>query len=226
MDTYQGRTAEPQTLHKYLYVHGDPINHIDPSGNIGISSFAPTFSVAGTLSTISSAASTFFTRRVVSKLILNVGGIVATTVALNYVLKGQALQDARTELKTKVETAAGGARNRLLFHYTDIVSARAIQACSCIMASSSFSHPDGIFRSSGAYATILQPWLGGNWTQEALKEVLYAKPRGRVVTHFVAFIETPEWRQVVGAEWYRPAPGGFPVPIRFVYRGANVMPLR
>ncbi|MCH8478870.1 MAG: hypothetical protein LAT56_13135 [Wenzhouxiangella sp.] len=32
MDTYQGRIHEPQTLHKYLYVHADPVNNIDPSG--------------------------------------------------------------------------------------------------------------------------------------------------------------------------------------------------
>ncbi|MEN8445277.1 MAG: RHS repeat-associated core domain-containing protein, partial [Cyanobacteria bacterium J06555_13] len=32
MDTYAGRMHEPQTLHKYLYVHADPVNNIDPSG--------------------------------------------------------------------------------------------------------------------------------------------------------------------------------------------------
>ncbi|MCH8478874.1 MAG: RHS repeat-associated core domain-containing protein, partial [Wenzhouxiangella sp.] len=32
MDTYQGRIHEPQTLHKYLYVHADPVNLNDPSG--------------------------------------------------------------------------------------------------------------------------------------------------------------------------------------------------
>ena len=32
MDTYQGRIHEPQTLHKYLYVHADPVNGTDPTG--------------------------------------------------------------------------------------------------------------------------------------------------------------------------------------------------
>ena len=36
MDTYQGRMQEPVTLHKYLYVNGDPINVIDPSGKVGL----------------------------------------------------------------------------------------------------------------------------------------------------------------------------------------------
>ena len=47
MDTYQGRSGDPHSLHKYVYTHNDPINNIDPSGNItigaalgGIGSFA------------------------------------------------------------------------------------------------------------------------------------------------------------------------------------------
>ncbi|NKI36319.1 RHS repeat protein [Wenzhouxiangella sp. XN79A] len=40
MDTYQGRVGEPATLHKYLYVHGDPANNVDPSGNVSLTSFA------------------------------------------------------------------------------------------------------------------------------------------------------------------------------------------
>ena len=34
MDTYEGRNGEPLTLHKYLYVHANPISGIDPSGNL------------------------------------------------------------------------------------------------------------------------------------------------------------------------------------------------
>ena len=37
MDTYQGRMSEPLTLHKYMYTHADPINNIDPSGNVTLS---------------------------------------------------------------------------------------------------------------------------------------------------------------------------------------------
>jgi hypothetical protein len=31
-DTFQGDVTEPQSLHKYAYVHGDPIQGIDPTG--------------------------------------------------------------------------------------------------------------------------------------------------------------------------------------------------
>jgi hypothetical protein len=32
VDPYAGNRREPQSLHKYLYCHGDPVNNIDPSG--------------------------------------------------------------------------------------------------------------------------------------------------------------------------------------------------
>jgi RHS repeat-associated protein len=32
MDAYEGFAQEPQSLHKYLYTAGDPVNHADPSG--------------------------------------------------------------------------------------------------------------------------------------------------------------------------------------------------
>jgi hypothetical protein len=33
MDTYEGSSADPSSLHKYLYVGGNPVNNVDPSGN-------------------------------------------------------------------------------------------------------------------------------------------------------------------------------------------------
>jgi hypothetical protein len=32
LDPFYGRVGDPQSLHKYLYVHGDPVQGIDPSG--------------------------------------------------------------------------------------------------------------------------------------------------------------------------------------------------
>jgi RHS repeat-associated protein len=32
LDPFFGNQAEPQSLHKYLYTHGDPVNAVDPSG--------------------------------------------------------------------------------------------------------------------------------------------------------------------------------------------------
>ena len=33
MDTYEGNTQDPASLHKYLYAGDDPVNKIDPSGH-------------------------------------------------------------------------------------------------------------------------------------------------------------------------------------------------
>jgi RHS repeat-associated protein len=37
MDSFEGIPQVPVTLHKYLYGNADPVNYIDPTGNIGIS---------------------------------------------------------------------------------------------------------------------------------------------------------------------------------------------
>jgi RHS repeat-associated protein len=34
LDPFAGNTSDPQSLHKYLYAHGEPVNGIDPSGMI------------------------------------------------------------------------------------------------------------------------------------------------------------------------------------------------
>lgn len=39
-DTFEGVLNDPQSLHKYLYVHGDPVNHVDPTGMFLSISFA------------------------------------------------------------------------------------------------------------------------------------------------------------------------------------------
>ncbi len=33
MDSYEGSSSDPVSLHKYLYAHADPVNGLDPSGN-------------------------------------------------------------------------------------------------------------------------------------------------------------------------------------------------
>ena len=35
-DSYEGKHSDPQSLHKYLYANGDPVNGIDPSGQMMI----------------------------------------------------------------------------------------------------------------------------------------------------------------------------------------------
>ena len=35
-DTFEGETIDPQSLHKYLYCHADPVNFNDPTGRYGV----------------------------------------------------------------------------------------------------------------------------------------------------------------------------------------------
>ena len=36
LDPFEGNNEDPQSLHKYAYCHADPVNGIDPSGNMGV----------------------------------------------------------------------------------------------------------------------------------------------------------------------------------------------
>ncbi|MFA7486382.1 MAG: RHS repeat-associated core domain-containing protein, partial [Phycisphaerae bacterium] len=36
VDPYSGNTSDPQSLHKYLYCHANPVNAIDPSGRFSV----------------------------------------------------------------------------------------------------------------------------------------------------------------------------------------------
>jgi len=36
MDSFEGRFSDPQTLHKYLYAHANPVMFVDPSGNFSL----------------------------------------------------------------------------------------------------------------------------------------------------------------------------------------------
>ncbi len=46
MDSFQGRNNDPATLHKYLYTHADPVNGIDPSGEMTLNEMLSASSIA------------------------------------------------------------------------------------------------------------------------------------------------------------------------------------
>ena len=52
-DPFAGSPQDPQSLHKYLYCHNNPVNNIDPSGQFSIPSLMTTISNIGTLISIS-----------------------------------------------------------------------------------------------------------------------------------------------------------------------------
>jgi len=57
MDDYPGNTQDPQSLHKYLYCHANPVNGIDPSGEFSIVTTIAVISIVAVIFTISQSIS-------------------------------------------------------------------------------------------------------------------------------------------------------------------------
>ena len=55
-DSYEGKNRDPHSLHKYLYVHSNPTNCIDPSGHISLVELSWSAGISATLSIISNLA--------------------------------------------------------------------------------------------------------------------------------------------------------------------------
>ena len=56
MDTFEGRSQDPITLHKYLYANANPVNGIDPSGKFTLSQTAVVGGIIGLLSSMANVA--------------------------------------------------------------------------------------------------------------------------------------------------------------------------
>lgn len=52
MDNFQGLMNDPVTLHKYLYGNVDPVNFVDPSGNVGLARQLQTLNIQSKLQVI------------------------------------------------------------------------------------------------------------------------------------------------------------------------------
>ncbi len=63
LDPFAGNLADPQSLHKYLYTHGDPVNGIDPTGlSVSVTTSMNTVTVGTTLASqrLAGVAATIF----------------------------------------------------------------------------------------------------------------------------------------------------------------------
>jgi len=49
MDPFAGNNQDPQSLHKYLYVHNNPVNGIDPTGQFSIADVSVSMSISSVL---------------------------------------------------------------------------------------------------------------------------------------------------------------------------------
>ncbi|GAB4191244.1 MAG: hypothetical protein Tsb002_19760 [Wenzhouxiangellaceae bacterium] len=55
MDTFVGAQIEPQSLHKYMYVHANPVNNLDPSGNVTLAGQLTAINIHSTLVSLAQA---------------------------------------------------------------------------------------------------------------------------------------------------------------------------
>ncbi len=61
LDSFFGNLDDPQSLHKYLYTHADPVNGIDPSGLFSLGGIAFSMGIGGLLGGLSSGGLTLAT---------------------------------------------------------------------------------------------------------------------------------------------------------------------
>ena len=107
MDTFDGVSYDPQTLHKYLYTSADPVNSIDPSGHDDLGEFAVAEAGNNTVQSISLP----LVRNILSSIYINavnlpsILGTIANYVALG--ATGVELAARLTQLAANALSAQG-----------------------------------------------------------------------------------------------------------------------
>jgi RHS repeat-associated protein len=215
-DSYEGNSSEPLSLHKYTYVHNNPINGVDPSGY-----FFDTGISFGVRTTLANIAYPLYARvlAAVATSVLIIGGIASPFAELN-----AGLAQARANLKTRVEQDSKREGSEILFHYTSKQSALEIFTSGGIFASLA-KRFEGFTFPAGAYATDIAPW-SIQFTQRRLSALFYGGNENKDVSFFVA-IKKNDFIPIVSStfpnQYYRPAISGDFVPIEAIVFGPNLM---
>ncbi len=234
LDTFEGRNVDPQTLHKYLYAHGNPVFGFDPSGYqaVSINDMAIGVAIAGSLALLAVPSFLDSLHHVGESLITwavgaavdGVTSAITTAVLLAHAFvhsTSQAIKNAAEKLKKQLRRIR--CKGRLLFHYTDPASAVAIGASRVLRPSRGF----GAGFPAGAYASDIWP-IDFTYTQRTLSMGFYGHP-GRDVSAFVAFCSrrfTPAPGGGIGRVTHYVARSKTLVPIDVKLAGPNLMPPR
>lgn len=153
MDRYAGDPYNPQTLHKYLYCNADPINNIDPSGNMTIAETISTMTIGQIM--IGSLAATYAT---VPQIREQVNDAVAYELQRLVDSTGRylSLEETYQRAKDKVRQWDESRRTRrgeLYLHYS---YRQPVTAASLVLTGlwpTSPIHPEGSFATRDIYLT-------------------------------------------------------------------------
>lgn len=110
LDPFFGNQDDPQSLHKYAYVHGDPVNGIDPSGLFTLTHLMARSAIGATLRTIGgNILRTYTTRAIFSPSGFGVvgGTLLAITVFSRMAFISSALKPELMRLKRICGTIPG-----------------------------------------------------------------------------------------------------------------------
>jgi RHS repeat-associated protein len=80
LDTFPGFARDPASLHKYLYANGDPVNRLDPSGNMSLGGLAISFSIQINLAVSRIGAQFLISRAVGGAALRSLGVAVESAV--------------------------------------------------------------------------------------------------------------------------------------------------
>lgn len=226
VDPFAGIPSDPLSLHRYLYAHADPANRVDPTGLLagavavgGARLAGATIGLAILRQVLLTLARQFLLAGLAALITF---GSVALAQAL---ARDPAVIRARDRLKEKLDRIKKRKRIKdLLYHYTGKIAALIIVSTGFINASppkrfGGFTFP------SGAYGTDIPPF-NPIMTQRQLSALFYGGSTLRDVSWFVAFEKLdfiPLLYSGFPGQFYRPAPPGFPVPIRRFFAGPTLM---
>jgi RHS repeat-associated protein len=185
MDNYPVNPADPQSLHRYLYVHDDPVGAFDPTGNDFVDEEAEATEEIEIQAQNANQVQQVLNgiERATEAEASGVGPTIASFVASAI---GFVTAAAATALmgRVKAEQAKQGCNCDVVFHYTGVYSAAEIYD-SQIMFTSRGITSRGL--PSGAYATDIAPWEI-SYTQMDLKRILYFSPQRQQSQDVRAFV--------------------------------------
>ena len=120
MDTFEGNPSDPLSLHKFLYADANPVDRIDPSGNLSTPEMAVVDAGIGTIARTGAGAGVAVGRRyAINKLIESVA--VTSLLVLSTVDVGE-IQDGDKGLETSIQSLQRRLRepSYLFLHATSV----------------------------------------------------------------------------------------------------------